>query len=73
MYHNEHPFPYAKDYYMILPKEFAKKHERGGWEVIEQDGYSICFRPNTPKNIKERFVREYAEYRLKMEEQGIWL
>ena len=71
MYLQDQPFPYAEKYYMILPVEFARNHERDGWDVIEQDDYSICFKPNTPDDIKERFVREYAEYYKKMREKGL--
>ena len=73
MYSKEHPFPYAEKYYMILPVEFARTHEKGEWDVIEQDDYSICFKPNTPDDIKERFVREYAAYYQKMKDKGVLL
>lgn len=73
---------YINGYAMVFPKGFEKSRKIGaGSIVVEEDytmeeDYTIYFTPDTPEDLKHRFVREYAEYHAqKMEErrQGIYI
>ena len=69
MYRIEQLFPYASGYYSIFPRGLESRFDGRGSIVIEDD-YIIFFIPNTPENIKQRFIKEYAEYhKSKLEEQ----
>lgn len=70
-------FPYADGMFMVMPPglpdrfypaEKTRKH-------ITED-YVICFNVDTPGNIKQRLIKDYAEhYRKKQEERlsGIYI
>lgn len=61
MYLKNDPFEYAARYCMVFPKGLENREIGEGSLVIEED-YLIFFRKDTPENIKERFISEYASY-----------
>ena len=61
MYRTESLFPYADGYYGIFPRSQEHRRIGEGSIVIEED-YIIYFKPETPEDIKNRFIKDYAEY-----------
>lgn len=62
MYYRDDPFPYAKDYVLVIPRGIEDRYGLAGGSIVIQDDYSIYFKPNTPDDIKERFIKDYAKY-----------
>lgn len=60
MYEVNDRFSYARGYFAIFPKGFNRAFGEG--TIHETDEYIIYFKKNTPKEIKQRVVKEYAEY-----------
>lgn len=64
---------------MAMPWFFQRvlrKAVIGAGSIVVEEDYTIYFTPDTPEDLKHRFVREYAEYHAqKMEErrQGIYI
>lgn len=71
MYRTEPLFPYAEKYYAILPPAL-KNNEVGKGSIVIEDEYIIYFKPDTPENIKQRFIKDYAEYHAKEKASGIF-
>lgn len=71
MYRTEPLFPYATGYYMVFPKGLENRGVGEGSIVVE-DEYVIYFKPDTPENIKQRLIKDYAEYYKKEKESGIF-
>lgn len=53
-------FPYASGYYMVFPAGF--KRDVGKGSIHETKDYIIYFKPDTPEDIKQRLIKDYAEY-----------
>ena len=53
-------FPYATGYYAIFPAGF--KRDAGKGSIYETKDYIIYFKPNTPEDIKQRLINDYAKY-----------
>ena len=71
MYPSKHIFSYADDYCGVFPRSFEKRdHGKGSIEIADE--YIIYFKPETPENIKQRFIKEYAEYNRKRKESGLY-
>lgn len=69
MYRTESLFPYADGYYGIFPR--GQEHrEIGEGSVVIEDDYIIYFEPETPEDVKSRFVKDYADYHKKQKESG---
>lgn len=62
MYPANDRFAYARGCFMVFPKEFMEKRGFTGCDVHFEDDYGIYFKPNTPDEIKQRVIKEYAEY-----------
>lgn len=71
MYRSKPLFPYADGYYAIFPKGLENRDVGNGSIVVESD-YIIYFKPETPDDIKQRLVKDYAEYYKKEKESGIF-
>ena len=71
MYRTEPLFPYADGYYGIFPRGLENRGIGEGSIVVEED-YIIYFKPETPNNIKQRFITDYAEYHKKEKESGVF-
>ncbi|MBQ7128889.1 MAG: hypothetical protein IJO19_02750 [Clostridia bacterium] len=71
MYRTKPLFPYADGYYAIFPKGLENR-EVGEGSIVVADEYIIYFKPDTPENIKQKFVKDYAEYYEKQKQNGIW-
>lgn len=73
MYRTQSLFPYAEGYYSVMPSGLA---ERFYPEETERkhiaDDYVICFALNTPNDIKQRLIKDYAEYHKKEKESGVY-
>ena len=70
MYQIKDPFEYASGYYGILPPGLPDRFYDSDGEKIFTEDYVICFKPDTPEEIKQRFIREYAEWYKKELELG---
>lgn len=69
MYRTESLFPYADGYYGIFPR--GQEHRKvGNGSVVIEDEYIIYFKPETPEDVKIRFVKDYAEYVKEQKEKG---
>ena len=69
-------WPYINGYAMVFPKGFEKNSKIGAGFIVVEEDYIIYFTPETPENLKQRFVKDYAEYHAqKMEErrQGLYI
>lgn len=66
-------FPYAHGYYAIFPKGLEKDREIGQGSLVIEDDYLIYFRPETPENIKQRFIKDYAQYHKEQKEKRIFI
>ena len=71
MYRTKPLFPYAENYYAIFPKSM-KDNQVGKGSIVVEDVYIIYFQPNTPEDIKQRLIKDYAEYYEKQKQNGIW-
>lgn len=54
-------FEYASDMYMVFPKEMLGR-DVGEGSLHIADDYIIFFKPGTPEDIKQKLIKEYAEY-----------
>ncbi len=54
-------FPYATGYCGVFPKGLENRRVGEGSLIIEED-YIIFVKSGTPDEIKDRFIKEYAEY-----------
>lgn len=69
-------WPYINGYAMVFPKGFEKNRKIGAGVIVVKEDYIIYFTPETLENLKQRFVKDYAEYHAqKMEErrQGLYI
>ncbi len=69
-------WPYINGYAMVFPKGFEKSRKIGVGSIVVEEDYTIYFTPDTPGDLKHRFVREYAEYHAQKREerrQGIYI
>jgi len=69
-------WPYINGYAMVFPKGFEKSRKIGAGPIVVEEDYTIYFTPDTPEDLKHRFVREYAEYhaqKMKERRQGIYI
>lgn len=71
-YNSKPLFPYAKDYCMVFPKGLEKNREVGAGSLVVEDDYLIYFKPDTPEDIKTRFIKDYAEHHKKKLESGTY-
>lgn len=71
MYRNEQLFPYAEDYCMVFPRGLENKKTGKGSIVIEED-YIIYFKEETPEEIKQRFIKDYAEWYSEKKATGLY-
>ena len=76
MYLNKYPaklpFAYASEYlYGVMPKGILDDREPGKCIVHKEEDYTIYFKENTPKDIKQRFIKDYKEYYLKKKEEQL--
>ncbi len=69
MYRTESLFSYADGYYAIFPPGQENRKVGKGSVVIEDD-YIVYFNPETPEEIKNRFIKDYAEYYAKEKASG---
>ena len=69
MYEVNDRFSYARGYFAIFPKGFNRA--LGDGTIHETDEYIIYFKKNTPKEIKQRVVKEYGEYYNEYTKKGI--
>ncbi len=73
MYRKEPLFPYANHCFAImlpnLPVRFYPTEED---RIYRTEEYVICFDKNTPDEMKERVIKDYAEYYEKQKQNGIW-
>lgn len=72
-YNSKPLFPYAIDYCMVFPKGLEKKHKVGAGSLVVEKDYLIYFKPNTPEDIKSRFIKDYAEYYKKQKTEGVYI
>lgn len=72
MYKREVLFPYAIGYYLIIPRGIEDKYSSKNGTLIKENEYAIFFKEDTPKEIIERFTKEYSEYYEKKKNEGIW-
>lgn len=72
MYRTEPLFPYMNSVeYMIMPSGLPERfypEEAERKHITEH--YVICFGKNVPEDIKERFIKDYADYYAKAKASG---
>jgi len=56
---------------MIFPRGIENRKVGNGSIVVEDD-YIIYFEPTTPDDIKQRLIKDYAEYHKKELESGVF-
>lgn len=61
MYEANYRFAYAEGC-CVFPKGFIEKRRFKDCEIHSEADYDICFKQDTPEDIKQRFIKEYAEY-----------
>ena len=70
MYLKNDPLLYAAEYCMVFPRGMEKEHKVGVGSLVIEEDYIIYFKAETPEDIKQRFIKDYAEYhRKELEEQ----
>lgn len=72
-YNSKPMFPYASGYYAIFPKGLEKNRKVGAGSLIIEEDYLIYFKPDTPEDIKQRFIKDYAEYHRKQKAEGVYI
>lgn len=72
MYYTKNFFPYMESgSYMIMPAGLPDRfYPKEKSRIHETEDYVICFKPDTPEEIKQRFIKEYAEWYKKELELG---
>ncbi|MGN0619204.1 MAG: hypothetical protein ACI4J7_09315 [Ruminiclostridium sp.] len=71
MYRTTPLFPYADGYYSVFPRGIEKRNVGKG-SIIVEDDYVLYFTSDTPDDIKQRLVKDYAEYHRKEKESGLY-
>lgn len=61
MYESNDRFAYAEGCF-VFPKGFIEAKGFTECDVHTEKDYDICFKPDVPDDIKQRFIKEYAEY-----------
>ena len=64
-YYPEKPdkrFDYANGYCSVFPKGLEKQFKSGKGHIVLEDEYIVVVNNDTPKEIEQRFLKEYAEY-----------
>lgn len=61
MYEANYRFAYAEGCW-VFPKGLIEKRGFKDCEIHSESDYDICFKRDTPEDIKQRFIKEYAEY-----------
>ncbi|MCM1508517.1 MAG: hypothetical protein NC177_15510 [Ruminococcus flavefaciens] len=62
-YPSELPFAYASEYCCgVIPKGILDDRKSGNCIVHKEEDYTIFFKENTPEDIKQRFIKDYAKY-----------
>ncbi len=64
-------FEYAAKYCMVFPRGLEKTREVGAGSLVIEEDYLIYFRPETPDDIKERFIKDYAKYHKEQKDKRI--
>ena len=72
-YNSEPLFQYAMNFCMVFPRGLEKNREIGSGSLIIEDDYLIYFKPDTPEDIKQRFIKDYAEYHNKQKLEGVYI
>ena len=72
MYRSESEFPYAEGYYGIFPRGAIEDRPVGAGSIVIEEDYTIYFRPDTPQDVKDRFVKDYAEAYKKRKASGVY-
>lgn len=71
MYRTEPLFPYADKLYSIMPAGLPDRfYPQEKDRVYKTEHYVICFSEDATEDIKERLIRDYAEYYRKENESG---
>ena len=63
-------FLYAEGYYAIFPRGIEINRNVGEGSIVIENDYIIYFKPNTPQEIKERFIKDYAQYHREKNKTG---
>ena len=71
MYRTEPLFPYAEGYYAIFPRGLEKR-DVGNGSIVTEKEYVIYFKADTPQDIKDRLIKDYAEYYAKEKASGVF-
>lgn len=73
MYRIKPLFPYADGMYTIMPpglRENFYPEEENRKHIT--DDYVICFNGDVPEDIKQKLIKDYAEYHRKEKETGVY-
>lgn len=73
MYRTKPLFPYADGVYAIMPPGLPDRFypEEKDRVHVEKD-YVICFDKGVSDDIKQRLIKDYAEYHKKEKESGVF-
>lgn len=72
MYRTKPLFQYADGLYMILPPGIEKNRQIGEGSIVVEKDYVIFFKKETPEDVKQRLIKDYAEYHKKEKESGVY-
>lgn len=64
-------FSYANGYCGVFPKGLESHFKAGDASLIIEDDYIVVIKNGTPDDIKNRFLKDYAEYHRKKETEQL--
>lgn len=74
MLYNPKPIlPYADDYYGVLPPGLPENfYPKDPKQRHAEEDYVLCFNENVSEDMKQRIIKDYAEYYRKQKESGLY-
>jgi len=79
MYSNCYPenpdnrFSYADGYCSVFPRGLEKRFKTENGHIVLEKEYIVLVNNDTPKEIEQRFLREYSEYYNKTKKDSFYV
>ena len=66
-------FEYADGYCSVFPRGLEKQFKSGKGHIVLEDDYIVVVNNETPKEIEQKFLKEYAVYYSETKNNDIYI
>ena len=70
---SDNRFEYADGYCSVFPRGLEKKFNSGKGHIVLENDYIVVVNNGTPKEIEQRFLKEYAAYYAETKNNGAYI